>query len=133
MASVSPVIVPAGCMTFGAHISAKNQYLRANGVANSTAVVDAGAGSAAVVGVRSRLYAVAWQFERNTKHWFQLVKNGERVSDLKFQTRSGVMVLENSNRLTLSPGDRIQIFCYHDWVGNQFPGPIVVSLYTQAL
>jgi|APFre7841882793_1041355.scaffolds.fasta_scaffold54196_2 hypothetical protein len=114
----------AGSITFAGFVDGKRQYLRVGGLAN----VRAGAiGTVAVVGVRSQLTRITWQFERNTRHWFLLMKNGKLLQDLEFPTPSGVMVLDPSH--TVERGDTIQIYCYHDYWENRFPGPIVVTLY----
>jgi hypothetical protein len=124
MASGSPDIIPAGSITFAGFVDSKRQYLRASGVANVRA--DA-IGSVAVVGVRSQLTRITWQFERNTRHWFLLMKNGELLTDLEFPTPSGVMVLDPS--YTFEMGDTLHMYCYHDYWENRFPGPITVTLY----
>lgn len=126
MASGSPEIVPAGSITFAGFIDGKRQNLRAGGLANVRAGV---IGTVAVVGVRSRVARVAWQFERNTRHWFHLVKNGEFFADLEMPTPSGVLVLGPS--YLVNPGDLLQMHCFHEYWENRFPGPIAVTLYLE--
>lgn len=128
MASGSPTIIPAGSITFAGFVDGRRQYLRAGGLAN----VRAGAiGTSAVVGVRSQLVRITWQFERNTRHWFIMTKNGKLLEDLEFPTPSGVMELNPS--YTFDQGDTIQMYCYHDYWENRFPGPSVVTLYMALL
>lgn len=127
MASASANIIPAGSITFGGFINGKGQYLRVNGLAN---VASNGVGTVAVVGTRSRVARVTWQSERNTRHWFRLLRNGEYFANLRFPTPSGVLELDQF--YTLNSGDTLQIYCFHDEVQNQFPGPITVTLYMGA-
>ena len=126
MASGSPEIIPAGSITFAGFVDGKRQYLRSGGVSNVRAGV---LGTEAVVGVRSQLTRITWQFERNTRHWFVVMKNGEFLTDLEFQTPSGVMVLGGPGEsqpdpfYTFDQGDTIQMYCYHDYWENRFVGP----------
>jgi len=128
MASGSADNVPAGSINFGGFISGKRQYLRVNGLAN---VASDGVGTVAIIGARSRVARVTWQFGTNTRHWFRLVKNGEFFAHLQFPTPSGVLELDPI--YTLNQGDIVQIYCYHDYWENRFPGPITVTLYMDAL
>lgn len=129
MASGSPNIVAAGSITFGGFINGKRQYLIANGVADAASAPN-GVATVAVVGVQSKVTRVAWQFERNTRHWFRLMRNGAVLTDLQFPAPSGVLLLDP---LTVDPGDALQMYCYHDYWENRFPGPILVTLYMEAM
>ena len=126
MASTLPEFAPAGLITFAGFIDGRRQYLRAGGQVNVRAGV---IGTTAVVVVPSLVARVTWQFERNTRHWFQLVKNGEFFADLEMPTPSGVLVLGRS--FMVNPGDVLQIQCFHDYWENRFPGPITVTLYME--
>jgi hypothetical protein len=131
-------IVSVASLTFGAHVSGPNQFLLANGLANSAHVPATGSGSAATVPVRSRLYAVTWAFERNTRHNFHLMKltnNGRQFhSRLHFpatQTKSGVLIPDPRLSDVFDAGDKVEIMST-DPLDN-FPGPIIVTLYLAAL
>jgi hypothetical protein len=126
MASESQHIGPAGSITFAGFIDAKRQHLRSSGQANVRAGV---IGTTAVVGVQSRVARVAWQFERNTRHWFHLVRNGSLFADLELPSQSGVLVLGPA--YLVNPGDVLEIHYFHEYWENRFPGSIVLTLYLE--
>ena len=128
----APDIVPAGSITFGAHISNVNQFLRANGLANGPPASD-GSGSVAIVPVPSWVYAIAWNFERNTSHEFRLIHNGKPLRWLDFPTASGVIQFPEPHLVDrLDAGDVLQISSTY-FTGVNFPGPITVTLYLAEL
>jgi hypothetical protein len=126
MASGYPEFTPAGSITFAGFIDGRRQSLQAGGQANVRAGV---IGTTAVVVIPSRVARVTWLFERNTRHWFQLMKNGEFFADLELPTPSGVLVIGPSYRV--NPGDTLQLYCFHEYWENRFPGPITVTLHME--
>jgi hypothetical protein len=134
----APEIIPAGSLTFGAHVSGPNQFLLANGLANGPPQVSAnGNGSEATVPVRSWVYAVAWNFERNTIHQFRLIRNSGRGTEskfLSFPNQSGVRQYPGPHLISdiLEPGDTLQI-ASNTISAVHFPGPITVTLYLAEL
>ena len=133
----APDIVPAGSLTFGAHIAGPDQFLRANGLANGAHVPANGNGSAAIVPVRSYVYAVAWNFERNKTHSFRLIKSSERGTGfnfLYFPTPSGALQYNRPRFISdmLEPGDTLQIASSLIAAEN-YPGPISVTVYLAEL
>jgi hypothetical protein len=130
----APEIVPAGSLLFGGMITGVNQYLRVNGLANGPHVPVNGSGSLAIVPVPSRVYAVAWNFERNAQHNFHLTKwtknDWQLHSILHFPKKSGVLILDPLSD-AFAAGDGIEIMST-DPLDN-FPGPIIVTLYLAEL
>lgn len=127
-------IVPAGSLTFGAHISGSNQFLVPNGLANGQPIpMDMNVSARAIVPVRSWVYAMTWNFERNTTHEFRLIRIGRETEYkwLSFQEPSGVLQYPEPS-LMFEQGDSLQIASHH-LSGINFPGPIIVTLYLAEL